>query len=202
MVSRPCQSSRAYDTLVALVSPTRAGRSCPEDHAQPAAASDRMNTQARKGSTMFLRLLVMVIGLALLGTIHAQQEIPKPLAPTEAARTMIVPEGFSVTLFAGEPDVRQPIGFCIDDRGRLWVAEAYNYPNHSQTGRDRILIFEDADGDGRFDKRTIFYDKLNYVTGIEVGFGGAWIMSPPNTSRWFTAIMPPLSQCCGLMSWT
>ena len=94
---------------------------------------------------------------------------------------MAVPEGFNVTLFAGEPDVRQPIGFCIDDRGRLWVAEAYNYPNHGTMPNDaglndRILIFEDVDGDGRFDKRTVFYDRLNYVTGIEVGFGGAWVM--------------------------
>jgi len=97
---------------------------------------------------------------------------------------MIVPDGFQVTLFAGEPDVRQPIGFCIDDRGRLWVAENYNYPTHMKPGHgtksgDRILIFEDTDGDGRFDERTVFYDKLNYVTGIEVGFGGAWVMSPP-----------------------
>ena len=107
-----------------------------------------------------------------------------PLPPVEAASSMIVPDGFQVTLFAGEPDVRQPIGFCIDDRGRLWVAENYNYPTHMKPGHgtksgDRILIFEDTDGDGRFDERTVFYDKLNYVTGIEVGFGGAWVMSPP-----------------------
>ena len=102
-----------------------------------------------------------------------------PLPPAEAASSMIVPDGFQVTLFAGEPDVRQPIGFCIDDRGRLWVAENYNYPNHGTKSGDRILIFEDTDGDGRFDERTVFYDKLNYVTGIEVGFGGAWVMSPP-----------------------
>lgn len=93
---------------------------------------------------------------------------------------MVVPEGFQVTLFAGEPDVKQPIGFCIDGRGRLWVAEAYNYPKHGTTPGDRIVILADTDGDGRFDERTVFYDKLNYVTGIEVGFGGAWVMSPPN----------------------
>ena len=104
----------------------------------------------------------------------------RPLPPTEAARTMVVPDGFQVTLFAGEPDCQQPIGFCLDDRGRLWVAEAYNYPNHGTKPGDRILIFEDVDGDGQFDKRTVFYDKLNYVTGIEVGFGGVWVMSPPS----------------------
>lgn len=109
----------------------------------------------------------------------AEPEVPEPLPPKQAAHTMQLPEGFRATLFAGEPDVQQPIGFCIDDRGRLWVAEAYSYPDHTRTGNDRILIFEDVDGDGRFDKRTVFYDRLNYVTGIEVGFGGAWVMSPP-----------------------
>jgi putative membrane-bound dehydrogenase-like protein len=108
--------------------------------------------------------------------IHTAEE---PLPPGEAAATMQVPEGFRVTLFAGEPDVKQPIGFCIDDRGRLWVAEAYNYPNHGDTPGDRIVILEDSDGDGRMDRRTVFYDQLNYVTGIEVGFGGVWVMSPP-----------------------
>ena len=51
------------------------------------------------------------------------------LGPEEAARAMTVPPGFQVTLFAGEPDVVQPIAMAIDDRGRLWVAEAYSYPS-------------------------------------------------------------------------
>ncbi len=103
----------------------------------------------------------------------------QPLKPEEAARSMVVPKGFNVTLFAGEPDVRQPISFCLDDRGRLWVAEAYSYPNRNAEPRDRIVILEDTDGDGRLDRRKVFYDRLNYVSGIEVGFGGAWVMSPP-----------------------
>ncbi|MEE3219593.1 MAG: hypothetical protein VX257_04985, partial [Planctomycetota bacterium] len=73
----------------------------------------------------------------------------QPLEPEEAARSMVVPKGFNVTLFAGEPDVRQPISFCLDDRGRLWVAEAYSYPNRNAEPRDRIVILEDTDGDGR-----------------------------------------------------
>jgi putative membrane-bound dehydrogenase-like protein len=145
------------------------------------------------------RLLLLAVGTSLLAMaalqsagetqkqpapkaavpIAQEAEIDAPLPPLEAARTMVVPDGFQVSLFAGEPDVQQPVGFCIDDRGRLWVAEAYNYPHHGTKPGDRILIFEDVDGDGRFDKRTVFYDKLNYVTGIEVGFGGAWVMSPP-----------------------
>jgi len=102
-----------------------------------------------------------------------------PLPPQEAADSMVLPEGFQATLFAGEPEVRQPISFCIDDRGRLWVAEAYNYPNRNQEPRDRIVMLEDLDGDGRADRHKVFYDQLGYVTGIEVGFGGVWVMSPP-----------------------
>lgn len=126
-------------------------------------------------------LPVVFSGLCLLLNTEASAQTDQPLLPPEeAARTMVVPDGFNVTLFAGEPDVQQPIGFCIDDRGRLWVAEAYNYPNHGTKAGDRIVIFEDSDGDGRHDKRTVFFDKLNYVTGVEVGFGGVWVMSPPS----------------------
>lgn len=107
-------------------------------------------------------------------------ETDAPLSPADAARTMAVPDGFNVTLFAAEPDVKQPIAFCIDDRGRLWVAEANNYPiKRADNTGDRIVILADEDGDGRFDKRTVFTDKLNFVSGIEVGFGGAWVVSPP-----------------------
>ncbi|MGI9471131.1 MAG: PVC-type heme-binding CxxCH protein [Rubripirellula sp.] len=108
--------------------------------------------------------------------VHTSEE---PLSPHDAADSMRVPEGFRVTLFAGEPDVMQPIGFCIDDRNRLWVAEAYNYPHHGTEPGDRIVILDDTNGDGQHDKRTVFFEGLNYVSGIEVGFGGAWVMSPP-----------------------
>jgi glucose/arabinose dehydrogenase len=121
-----------------------------------------------------------VVGTSAAPDTDPDTVVDAPLSPEEAAASMIVPKGFNVTLFAGEPDVQQPIGFCFDDRGRLWVAEAYNYPNHGTKPGDRIVIFEDTDGDGKFDKRKVFYDQLNYVTGIEVGFGGAWVMSPPN----------------------
>jgi len=103
------------------------------------------------------------------------------LSPSEAAAAMTVPAGFRVSLFAGEPDVVQPIAFTVDDRGRLWVAEAYSYPVRvpASEARDRILIFEDADGDGRFDTRKVFADRLNLVSGIEVGFGGVWVGAAP-----------------------
>jgi putative membrane-bound dehydrogenase-like protein len=103
-----------------------------------------------------------------------------PVSLKEAPGRMTLPPGFNITLFAGEPDVRQPIAFAIDDRGRLWVAECYSYPNWQKEGRDRILILEDQDGDGRFDRRSVFWDKGANLTGLELGFGGAWVCSTPN----------------------
>ncbi|MCI0333270.1 MAG: DUF1080 domain-containing protein [Planctomycetes bacterium] len=112
----------------------------------------------------------------------AANDYPYAGLPAEdAARVMQVPHGFSVTVSAAEPDVKQPIAMAYDDRGRLWVAEAYEYPVRAEDGkgRDRILIFEDTEGDGRFDKRKVFAEKLNLVSGLEVGFGGAWVGAAP-----------------------
>ncbi len=105
-----------------------------------------------------------------------------PLPPRVAPSHMTVPPGFKATLFAGEPDVVQPIAMCMDTRGRLWVAECLSYPKwHSdpKEGGDRILIFEDTKGDGVFDKRTVFMDKLANVTGLQVGFGGVFVAATP-----------------------
>jgi putative membrane-bound dehydrogenase-like protein len=111
-------------------------------------------------------------------TVSADEPLPTRIS---AAR-MTVPPGFHVTLFAGEPDVVQPIAFTFDDRGRLWVIECLSYPKWStaKEGTDRIVIFEDTDGDGRFDKRTVFYDKGVNLSGIALGFGGVWLCSSPN----------------------
>src|SRR5205807_1866864 len=82
-----------------------------------------------------------------------------------------LPPGFKMHVFAGEPDIRQPIAFCLDDRGRVWVAEGYTYPRRHGNpptdnrpagaergkptaeqledifgGADRILVLEVPDG--------------------------------------------------------
>jgi putative membrane-bound dehydrogenase-like protein len=103
------------------------------------------------------------------------------LSGEDAASIMDLPDGFSVTLAGAEPDVTRPIAFAMDDRGRLWVAEGHTYPQRAPEGegRDRILIFEDSNGDGVLDRRTIFQEGLNLISGIEMGFGGVWVGAPP-----------------------
>lgn len=116
--------------------------------------------------------------------INSEQDLGTPAWPAEkAARGFRVPEGFHVQVFASEPDVQNPIAMAWDARGRLWVAENYTYADRIKkfdlSLRDRILIFEDADGDGRFDRRTVFTDDLQMLTSLEIGAGGVWVMTPP-----------------------
>ncbi|MGZ5567248.1 MAG: PVC-type heme-binding CxxCH protein, partial [Limisphaerales bacterium] len=95
-----------------------------------------------------------------------------------------LPPRFKVTLFAGEPDVQQPIAMTTDARGRLWVVENYTYMENGKGFedklRDRIVILEDTNHDGHFDKRTVFWDKGQRVTSVACGFGGVWVLAAPN----------------------
>ncbi|MEC5129287.1 PVC-type heme-binding CxxCH protein [Verrucomicrobiales bacterium BCK34] len=98
-----------------------------------------------------------------------------------ALKRIEVPEGFTVDLVAAEPEVTQPIAMTFDSRGRIWVIEGHTYPQKAPEGegRDRILIFEDSDGDGSFDKRKVFAEGINLASGIEVGFGGVYVGAAP-----------------------
>ena len=69
---------------------------------------------------------------------------------------------------------------ALDDRGRLWVAESYSYKEWEKRGEDRVLVFEDTDGDGRFDSRKMFWDEGRHISSVEVGFGGVWVIDVPN----------------------
>ncbi len=100
----------------------------------------------------------------------------------EAASAMQLPEGFTAKVFASEPDVQNPIAMSWDSKGRLWVAENYTYAEREQRFqldlRDRVIIFDNTTGD-HFNKRIVFTDNVQMLTGIEVGHDGVWLMCPP-----------------------
>ncbi|MFP6583739.1 MAG: PVC-type heme-binding CxxCH protein [Candidatus Hydrogenedentota bacterium] len=83
------------------------------------------------------------------------------LAPEDTLKQLTVAEGMEITLFAAEPDLRNPTSMDIDAQGRVWVLEAANYRLFNQEMEDekgdRIRVLEDTDGDGRCDKATTFY---------------------------------------------
>lgn len=80
-----------------------------------------------------------------------------------ATDALDVAPGLQVELFAGEPMLLSPSNIDIDHLGRVWVCEVVNYRHFRNTSNppresgDRILILEDTDGDGRADKKLVFY---------------------------------------------
>jgi len=150
------------------------------------------------------RLLTTLALWALLSCAGWALDPGPLLSPKDAVSKMTIPDGFAVDILANEPDLVQPIAFCWDERGRLWVVEGNTYPTragepptprpdedpHLDTltseekaslfgGSDRILIFSDEDGDGVYETRKVFLENLNLVSGIEVGFGGVYVGAAP-----------------------
>jgi putative membrane-bound dehydrogenase-like protein len=110
----------------------------------------------------------------------------KALSPEESMDRMILPPGFKVELFASEPDIVNPIAMNWDEQGRLWVVESIEYPYPREFwpdggGKDRILILEDTNGDGKADKFTEFADSLNIPTSLTFANGGVIVHQAPQT---------------------
>ncbi len=143
-------------------------------HAQPASAQKEFGFDNRKGS----------------GQPY--------LKPEESLKKIKVPDEFEVKLFAAEPKVVNPVAFTVDEKGRIWVVECYEYPKRTAKGkapRDRILILEDTTGNGVCDKVTVFAEGKDFpvteerkkaglgafdlCTGIEVGNGGVYVGAAP-----------------------
>ena len=116
----------------------------------------------------------------------AQQEglDAKLLSPEEAVAEMTIKEGYKVNAYASEPMITQPMAFCWDDKGRMWIAENRDYESRghgfSNSGDSRILILEDTDHDGVADKRTVFLENIPFPSAIAVGFDGLYLGAPPN----------------------
>lgn len=143
----------------------------------------------------FLRAsLAFAVSLGLCAAAAAATDFPvpfnsgtnparPPLSPAEAAASFRLPPGFTVSVFAAEPDVQNPIAMTWDAHGRLWVAENYTYAERATKFelklRDRVLIFEDRKGDGHFSSRRVFTDDVQRLTSVEVSLGGVWLMCPP-----------------------
>ncbi|HMO34456.1 MAG TPA: hypothetical protein PKA06_00300, partial [Gemmatales bacterium] len=154
-----------------------------------------------------IRLLSLTFVLSLTLHLQAQKEYGfdnrkasgQPyLTPEETVQRMKVAQGFSVKLFAGEPMMTNPIAMTVDQKGRVWIIESFEYPKRTPAGkapRDRIVILEDTNGDGKADKRTVFAEGKDFpvteerkaqglgafdmASGIEVGYGGCFVGAPP-----------------------
>jgi len=107
-----------------------------------------------------------------------------PVDAAESMKHMVHPVDFELNLFASDPDIKRPLCMNWDERGRLWIAESVDYPNERKRmgeGRDRIVICEDTDGDGRADKFKVFADKLSIPTSFVFHRKGIVVTQAPDT---------------------
>jgi putative membrane-bound dehydrogenase-like protein len=127
-----------------------------------------------------------------------------PTAPEQAVKMFQVQDGFEMQLLAHEPTLTQPLFLTFDGRGRMWVVQYRQYPfpaglkvikydqhlravfdkvpappPQGEKGADKITVFEDTDGDGKFDKSKDVITGLNICSAVAVGHGGIWVLNPP-----------------------
>ena len=145
-------------------------------------------------------LVGCLLGIALasstggLVTHCVAAETAEPLAPqsfrvtpqdTSAARQSFrVRSGFRVELVAAEPLIRDPVALDFDARGRMFVVEAPEYnqysAKHKTDHRGAVKRLEDTDGDGRFDRATVFVEGLDYPTAVACYANGVFVGAAPD----------------------
>ncbi|WP_461782467.1 DUF7133 domain-containing protein, partial [Prosthecobacter sp.] len=92
-------------------------------------------------------------------------------------------DGYTLEVAAASPLVTHPIMGCLDDKGRLFVGDAtgvnWNKKQLEENPPNRVLMLEDTDKDGAFDKSTIFADKMTFPQGACWLNGSLYVGSPP-----------------------
>ena len=109
----------------------------------------------------------------------------KWMTPKDELAHFDIDPRFEVNLFASEEqfaDIGCPIHMKWDAKGRLWVSCSTTYPHiyPGQKHKDKLVILEDTDGDGKADKRSIFADDLHIPLAFEFGNGGVYVSEQPN----------------------
>jgi putative membrane-bound dehydrogenase-like protein len=120
-------------------------------------------------------------------TVDPAKDLPRypAVEPTDAVSTWQVKKGFKLELAANEPQVRDPIALCFDERGRMFVCEMIDYSEMRDVTPHlgRISVLEDVDGDGHFEKSTVFADDLPWPTGLIWANGGLYVGATPDIWR-------------------
>ncbi|MCC7423478.1 MAG: c-type cytochrome [Planctomycetaceae bacterium] len=104
-------------------------------------------------------------------------------SPEESIKAAKVKSGFHLEVVAAEPLIRSPMGMDFDEFGRAFVVELPEYNQYASPkphGKGAIKLLEDTNGDGRYDKSTVYVDDLNYPTGVACWDGGILVGAAPD----------------------
>jgi putative membrane-bound dehydrogenase-like protein len=126
-------------------------------------------------------LLVATASLGAAELVIKPGDLPRvpPTAPENAAATCVLRPGFRLELMAAEPLVVDPVAMAFDEDGRLYVVEMRDYSERRAEKLGRVKLLEDTDGDGRYDKASIFAENLPWPTSVTCWDGGVFVAASP-----------------------
>ncbi len=112
----------------------------------------------------------------------SEKDLPRVLAtePDKAVSTIKIRDGFRVELVASEPLIESPVAIAFDENGRMFVVEMRDYSERRDERLGRVKLLEDTNGDGRFDKATIYATNLPWPTAIICWNGGVFVGASPD----------------------
>ncbi|MGD9720359.1 MAG: PVC-type heme-binding CxxCH protein [Pirellulales bacterium] len=113
--------------------------------------------------------LADVVDRRPLNDLLADVRFPGPKSPQQSLGVMHARPGFRVELAAAEPLVMDPVAMAWGPDGRLWVVEMGDYPRGADGDAGhggRVRYLEDRDGDGHYDRSTVFLDNLGFPNGV------------------------------------
>ena len=138
---------------------------------------------------MFRHLIFLLTCLGLFGLAisaaepeAAKRDLPrlKPTEPAAALGTFSLKPGFRLELTAAEPLVADPVAMAFDENSRLFVIEMIGYSEHRDDKLGQVRLLEDTDGDGHFDRSTIYARDLAWPTAIACYDGGVFVGVTPD----------------------
>lgn len=134
--------------------------------------------------------------ILITASLGAAEPLTFPTTPPteakEAAKTLHVLDGFEMQLIAAEPLVTDPVAITYDADGRAYVCEMNDYPytdktthkpsqeNPTDINIGKVRLLTDTDGDGVFDKSTVFAEGLSWTTGAACWKGGIFVTATPD----------------------
>ena len=119
-------------------------------------AVGQMSHRSRPGGTA-LGALYFILGLLTLPS--CRDVASPPYSAEEAIQTFRLPQGYRIELVASEPTIGDPVALAFDPQGRLFVLEMGDYPMQPDP-QGRVIVLEGSDGQGGFNKRSVYADKL------------------------------------------